>query len=65
MGRAAKSTTLIHEIGSGKLRTSNLLSHGSRQCLTRSSCSSVKENEQQRESGDGKKYFQLEQQEIT
>lgn len=43
-----------------KLRTSNHSPNGSRQSL--SSCCSVQKDEQQRDSGDNKKYFQLEQQ---
>lgn len=65
MGSPGKSTILIHETGSGKLRTSNHSSHGSQQSLIQLSCSSVKEDVQQRESGDSKKYFQLEHQEFT
>lgn len=63
MGSLGKSATLIQEIGSDKLRTSNHSFNGSWQSL--SSCCSVKKDEQQRESGDSKKYFQLEQQELT
>lgn len=60
MGSLGESTTLFQEIGSDKLRTSNHSPNGSRQSL--SSCCSVQKDEQQRESGDNKKYFQLEQQ---
>ncbi|XP_034307589.2 uncharacterized protein [Magallana gigas] len=63
MGSLGKSTILIQDIGSDKLRTSNHSFNVSRQSL--SSCCSVKKDEQQRESGDSKKYFQLEQQELT
>lgn len=65
MESLGKSTTLIHDTDSGKLRTSNHSSNGSRQSLTQLSCCSVKKDEQQRESGDSKKYFELEQQKLA
>lgn len=63
MESLSKSTTLIHETSSGKLRTANYSSPGSRQSLT-SGCS-VKEDMQQKESGNSKKYFELEQQKLA
>ncbi|XP_052679570.1 uncharacterized protein LOC128160314 [Crassostrea angulata] len=65
MESLGKSTTLIHDTDSGKLRTSNHSSNGSRLSLTQSFCCSVKEDEQQRESGDSQKYFELEQQKLA
>nr|XP_034307590.1 uncharacterized protein LOC117683003 [Crassostrea gigas]XP_034307591.1 uncharacterized protein LOC117683003 [Crassostrea gigas]XP_034307592.1 uncharacterized protein LOC117683003 [Crassostrea gigas]XP_034307593.1 uncharacterized protein LOC117683003 [Crassostrea gigas]XP_034307594.1 uncharacterized protein LOC117683003 [Crassostrea gigas] len=65
MESLGKSTTLIHDTDSGKLRTSNHSSNGSRLSLTQSFGCSVKEDEQQRESGDSKKYFELEEQKLA
>lgn len=63
MGSLGKSTTFNQETGSGKLRRSNYSSQGSQQSLS-SGCS-FKEDVQQRESGDNKTYFQLQQQNLT
>lgn len=63
MERLDKSADSIHESGSSKLKTANHLSLGCRQ--SQSSCRGVKDDVQQKESGDSKIYFQLEQQKLA